>query len=463
MTNIKHAVKSKVNIFLILLITLSTSCTELVEVDLPDTKIDKSEVFKDASTIKAALNNLYLNYLSSSLFNKANTGINFNISLFTDELDYYGSNAASNDIYLNTITDTHSTINNWWNNSYQHIYVINAFIEGVEKTDVLQEKQKNTYLGEAYTLRALYYQYLAIFFGDIPYTKSTDYKLNKNLVRTPYTQVILNIEEDLKIASNLLDYTYRDTNKFYANKAVADLLLIENYLLQNRYDKAEQIAQALIDTNIYNIEIDLQTTFKKNAKSTLWQLSPRSLVGNSATSEALLYIYSNFTTNSSTISDALLNLFDEQDKRKNNWLNKITLDNQDFYQVYKYKNQNNNTDEFSIIFRIEQIYFDLVFSFIMQDKIDKAIDTLNILRQKRGLDNLPVSLNKQELIDYYLQESSKEFFTENARRFIDLKLTNKLEVLQNTKPSFKSHHNLLPIPIKQIEINKNLLPNNPGY
>lgn len=177
----------------------------------------------------------------------------------------------------------------------------------------------------------------------------------------------------------------------------------------------------------------------------------------------MLYIYSNFTTNSSAISDALLDAFDNQDKRKQNWLKKITLNKEDFYQVYKYKNQTNNTDEFSIIFRIEQVYFDLVFSFIMQDKTDQAIDTLNTLRQKRGLDNLPVSVNKQELIDYYLQESTKEFFTENARRFFDLKLTNKLEVLQNTKPNFKSYHNLLPIPSKQIEINQNLSPNNPGY
>lgn len=463
MNFIKHFIKSKINIVLIFLLPLYISCTELVEVDLPDTKIDKSEVFNDPATIKAALNNLYLNYLNSSLFNKANTGINFNISLFTDELDYYGSNASTKDIFLNTVTDTHATISNWWNNSYQHIYAINAFIEGVNNSNVLDKKQKNTFLGEAYFLRALYYQYLALFFGDIPYTNSTDYKFNLNLSKTPYNQLLLLVEDDLKLASNLLDYTYRDVNKFYINKSSVDILLSENYLLQHKYDKAELTAQSLLKENIYNIETDLQATFKKNAKSTLWQLSPRSLVGNSATSEALIYIYSNFTTNSTAISDALLNTFDNHDKRKENWLKKITLNNQDFYQVYKYKNQNNNTDEFSIIFRIEQLYYNLVLSFIMQDNLAQAIDTLNMLRQKRGLNNLPESSTKQELIDYYLQESTKEFFTENARRFFDLKLTNKLEVLQNTKPNFKSYHNLLPIPSKQIEINKNLSPNNPGY
>lgn len=99
----------------------------------------------------------------------------------------------------------------------------------------------------------------------------------------------------------------------------------------------------------------------------------------------------------------------------------------------------------------------------MQDNTKQAVETLNIIRQKRGLDNLPYTLNKQEFTTHYLEESSREFFTENARRFIDLKNTNKLDDLKLIKPNFKAYYNLLPIPYRQLEINKNLLPNNPGY
>lgn len=440
---------------------LITSCTSQIEVDMPNDKIDQSEVYKDIATTKSALNGLYLDLAYSNIFNKSNTGVSFNLSLFTDELNYSGTDAAAKDIYENTILDNHSRIATWWNDSYQKIYPINAFIEGVTNSAFLETDLKKSLLGEAYALRALYYHYLSILYGDIPYTTSTNYNLNKSLQKLPYQEVLLKIESDLTLAAELLDYSYRDPNKFYINKSIAQVLLIENYIAQKKYDKAESTAHLILDQKLYSIEDNLDRTFKKDAKSTIWQIAPR--FTSNVTSEASLYLFSNFTNNSSTVSNHLLSLFDSNDKRKQQWLRKIKINNQDFYQVYKYKNQQNNIDEFSIFYRIEQVYFQLAYSQFKQENTKQAIETLNIIRQRRGLENLPYTLSSQEFITNYLEESSKEFFTENARRFIDLKITERLEDLKLIKPNFKPYHNLFPIPYKQLQINKNLLPNNPGY
>ncbi|MCA4807003.1 RagB/SusD family nutrient uptake outer membrane protein [Myroides odoratimimus] len=439
----------------------SASCTSQIEVDMPNDKIDQSEVYKDVATTKAVLNNIYLNFSSSYIFSKSNAGPSFNLSLFTDELDYYGTNIYSNDMYENSITDNNSYISSWWNDSYQSIYTINAFIEGVKNSTYLDNDLKKQFLGEAYTLRALNYHYLTILFGDVPYTVSTDYNHNKSLKRLPYQEVLQKVESDLISAVEILDYSYRDPNKFYINKSTALVILVENYIAQKKYDKAETTARLLLDQKTYSIENDLSKTFKKDANSTIWQIPPK--FTTDITSEASLYLFSNFTLNSSVITGNLLALFQDKDKRKKEWLNKITLNNEDFYQVYKYKNQQNNTDEFSIFYRIEQVYFHLAYSLSMQNNVKQAIETLNIVRQKRGLEDLSTSLSKQEFITNYLEESTREFFTENGRRFIDLKITNKLDDLKISKPNFKSYHNLMPIPYRQLEINKNLLPNNPGY
>jgi hypothetical protein len=451
----------KITISFILIGLLFTSCTDQIEVDMPNDKIDQSEVYKDIATTKAMLNGLYLDLTNSSIFSKSNGGVSFNLSLFSDELDYSGTETAAKDMYENTILDTNSKTTAWWNDSYQKIYPINAFIEGVTNSSFLETEFKKPLLGEAYALRALYYHYLSILFGNIPYTTSTDYNTNKSLQKLPYQEVLLKIESDLTLATELLDYSYRDLNKFYINKSIAQVLLIENYILQKKFDKAETTAHLILDQKLYSIEDDLARTFKKDAKSTIWQIAPR--FASNITSEASLYLFSNFTNNSSTISNHLLNLFENNDKRKQQWLKKININNQEFYQVYKYKNQQNNTDEFSIFYRIEQVYFQLAYSQFMQENTKQAIETLNIIRQKRGLDNLPTTLNNSEFINSYLTESSKEFFTENARRFIDLKITDHLEGLKFTKPNFKPYHNLFPIPYRQLQINKNLLPNNPGY
>ncbi|MEC4115092.1 RagB/SusD family nutrient uptake outer membrane protein [Myroides pelagicus] len=440
---------------------LSTSCTSQVEIDAPTDRIDHSEVYKDIGTTKAALNSLYLDLELSAIFNKASSGVSFNMSLFTDELDFYGTSSIIKDIYENNFTDNNSTINSWWNNSYQNIYRINAFIEGVNGSPVLGIDLKKSLLGEAYTLRALYYHYLVILFGDVAYTTSTDYNINQNLKRLPYQEVLLKIESDLKEAIQLLDYSYRDPNRFYINKAIAEVILIENYIIQEKFNEAEKVAHQIIDKDLFQIEDDLSKTFKNQAQSTIWQIAPR--YASRITSEASLYLFSNFTISSATISNNLLELFDNKDNRKKDWLNKISINNQEFYQVYKYKTQANNTDEYSIFYRIEQVYFHLAYSLAMQGNIEKAIESLNVVRHKRGLDNLPSNLNQQQFITNYLEESSREFFTENARRFIDLKITNTLNDLKLIKTNFQPHHNLLPIPFRQMEINKNLRPNNPGY
>ncbi|WP_232234297.1 RagB/SusD family nutrient uptake outer membrane protein [Myroides sp. ZB35] len=441
---------------------LITSCTSQIEVDMPNDKIDQSEVYKDIATTKAALNSLYLDLITNpSIFNKSSTGVSYSLSLFTDELDYSGTVTTTKDIYENIILDNHSRIATWWNNSYQNIYSINTFIEGVTNSAFLETELKKSLLGEAYALRALYYHYLSILYGDIPYTTSTNYNLNKSLQKLPYQEVLLKIESDLTLAAELLDYSYRDPNKFYINKSIVQVLQIENYILQKKYDKAENTAHLILDQKLYSIEDNLDRTFKKDAKSTIWQIAPR--LASDITSEASLYLFSNFTNNSSTVSNHLLSLFDNNDKRKQQWLKKININNQEFYQVYKYKNQQNNTDEFSIFYRIEQVYFQLAYSQFRQENTKQAIESLNIVRQKRGLENLPYTLSSQEFITNYLEESSKEFFTENARRFIDLKITDRLEDLKLIKPNFQPYHNLFPIPYKQLQINKNLLPNNPGY
>lgn len=440
---------------------LSTSCTSQIEVDMPEDRIDHSEVFEDVATTKAALNSLYLDFASTAIFNKSNAGVSYNLSLFTDELDFYGTNANSRDLYENNISNINSLTSSWWNITYQDIYAINAFVQGVSNSTFLEAAFKKQLLGEAYTLRALYYHYLTILYGDIPYTISTDYNLNKSLKKLSYQEVLLNIESDLTTAIELLDYSNRDPNKFYINKSVALVILVENYIAQKKFNKAEQTAHLILDQKLYSIEDNLSRTFKKDAKSTIWQIAPR--FATDMTPEASLYLFSNFNLNSATVTNKLLSLFDNKDKRKEQWLKKINLNNKEFYQVFKYKNQTNNTDEFSILFRIEQVYFQLAYSLYMQEKTKQAIETLNIIRQKRGLEDLPPTLTKQEFLTNYLNESQKEFFTENARRFMDLKITNKLDDLNQVKPNLQPYHNLMPIPYRQLEINKNLMPNNPGY
>lgn len=441
------------------------SCESLIDIDLPDDQINTEDVFKDINTAKGALANLYINVRQSSLFNGSYTGLGTIASLHTDDLNPYGQatnsiTIANVDIYNGNIVSTNSAITNLWTSSYFHIYAINAFINGLSKSNSISENEKKVMLAEARFLRVLYYQYLTQLFNDIPYTSSTDYNYNKSINKLSQNQLYLSLENELDQIIQDLPIEYRHKDRIFPNKSTAELLLAQNYLLQKKYDKAIIQATNVVNNSVYTLETSLDKVFKKDAKSTIWQLSPSDV--NIATLEATNYYFSNKPV-THYLSPSLVNSFEESDLRKQNWIRKIEDNNTIWYHNYKYKNVNNNTDEYSIVFRLEEVYFVLVEAYINQNQTDKASNFLNKIRKRAGLKELPNNLSQEQLKDELLKECRKEFFCENGHRFLDLKRNNKLTLIEQTKPTWNDKHQLFPIPESEILLNTNLLPQNDGY
>lgn len=444
---------------LLFCVLLFYSCESLIEVDLPNDRLNQEDVYKDLNTTKSALNAIYINLRNNPFFSKDVSGTNFRMSLFTDELDFIGTSLEY--FHQNSIEPNDSEVTKWWNTAYQAIYSINLFINNLSQSSYIDTINKNQLLGEAYTLRALYYQNLVQLYGTIPYTVSTDYNLNTTIDKTPIDQVLLKIEEDLLKAVDLLPNQYRSIDRYYVNKAVAELLLAENYLLQKREDLAEFYSQKIVDNTFYDIETDLSKTFKKTAKSTLWQLSPEQ--NTNIVPEASLYLFTAIGGFTAVVSDKLLNEFDVDDLRRTHWITEVNTNNQTYYGVYKYKNRTDNTDENSIFYRVEHAYFILAESLLKQGKELQCIEVINKIRRKRGLNDLALNLNNEQIVHNLLQESYKEFFTESVQRFFTLKRWNKLNELVLTKPNWQDRHKQLPIPETQLLLNRNLHPQNTGY
>lgn len=458
--NPKNNIYRKGVIFIFVIFSpIFLSCTKSVEVGSPNDKINKEDVYTDIATTKAALNYLYSRLRDSAIFSRTSSGVAYSTSLHTDELIYVGNNY--NTFFDNAIQASNTTTANWWNFAYQDLYAINAFIENLTISNTLDKNITDQLLGEAFTIRAIYYQNMAQLFGDIPYTTTTDYRYNTTISKTSYNQVLKLIEADLLKALDLISYTYRGSDKVYLNKASTELILAENYLLQKEYEKAEYYSLSLTNNSQYKLEDDILRIFKKGATSTLLELTPVSAPSN--TPEVTEYLFTALGASSSSISENLYQLFELNDLRKTNWINTIKINNEYFYQPYKYKNKGNNLDELSVVYRIEKAYFFLAESLVYQDKVADAIQVINIIRNKRNLSNLDSNLSRKDFLEELLNESFREFFTESGDRFFTLKRTNQTERLTTLKPNWQPFHILFPIPEKQLLINPKLLPNNYGY
>ncbi|MHC5202131.1 RagB/SusD family nutrient uptake outer membrane protein [Myroides sp. LJL119] len=443
------------HIFFFILITTSISCESLIEIDLPTDQTNTENIFKTEETITSALSSLYSDIRETSPFTGGASGLSTTLGLYTDELESLSTSVTSSNylLYTNNIAENTAIIATLWNNSYSNIYSINSFIEGLEKSEALPDNKKNIFLAEAYLLRALYYQTLIQLFGSIPYTTSTDHKTNTVLKKTDYMDCLLLIEKDLLIANEGLTYTSRSINKFYPTKIVAEILLSTNYLLQKKYEQAELYASKAVNNPEYKLETELNLVFKNNSRSTIWQISNSN--STAATWEARTFIIRT-SSPQFCLSSSLYNSFSNSDLRKEAWTNVYPLKNLPYSN--KYKNAlSPNTDEFSIMFRIEEAYFLLIESLIYQEKEKQAIPILNQLRQKAGITKaLPNSLTKEQVIQEMLDESRKEFFLERGKRFFDLKRNNKLNTLKNTKPNWQDDHSLFPYPERETSLNPNL-------
>ena len=151
------------------------------------------------------------------------------------------------------------------------------------------------------------------------------------------------------------------------------------------------------------------------------------------------------------------------DLRKTSWISSVIVNGNTWYRVDKYKNRTTNTTEYSVIFRLEEVYLLLAETLVQQNKLQEALPYINATRQRAGLMLLTNGLSKVQLLDEILLERRKEFFAEMGHRFLDLKRLNRLQTLTPVKQNWKNFHGLWPIPQKELLMNQNLNPQNTGY
>lgn len=460
----KLNLKYKSILLLLTILLFNSSCEELIEVDLPSDQIHSSKIFEDINLAKSALSGIYTNFRNSSFFNGYSSGAGTILSLYTDELTALADLNSPLDepkFYNNEILSSNISIANLWDTSYKHIYSINSFIEGLTNSTKLDSDQKKILLSEAIFIRSIYYQYLTSLFGDIPYITTTNYKTNTSIGKTTHLEVLDRIETDLKYSLDNLPDSYRNVNRFYPNKACVQLVLAKNYILKKQDNLAEQQLIKILNSSQYSIESNLNRTFKKDAKSTLWQLDSNS--PDARTLEAANYIFQMLPPPLYTLNPSLLNNFSTDDLRRQNWIKDVSKDDQTWSHSYKYKNNTTNPDEYSIVFRLEEVYQLYIETCINTNKLDIAIEYINHLKQRANITPLPLSLNKQQTLKEYLNESQREFFTEHGNRFFTLKRNGQLSILKDIKKNWQDKNSLFPIPEKELLINTKLLPQNNGY
>jgi hypothetical protein len=442
-----------------------TSCKKFVEIPPPTNQLDTTAVFSDSASATAAIRGIYIAMMQNFALNLTTGGLSIYTGLSSDELIPTAKNTNEEDFYKNSLI-AGNTINylQFWSHGYRLIYMTNASIEGIEKSQNLTELVKAKLSGEAHFLRASLYFYLTNLYGPVPLPIATDYRINMALARSTSDLVYGQIINDLQIAEKSLVPAYPTAGRFRVNQYAAKALLARVYLYQEKWREAENKANEVINSGIYVLETDLSKVFLSKSSESIWNLSP--VFPGKETWEGHFVIP---TTTSAipkyVLTVSLLDAFETGDKRKITWTNKNTNNGTGNFYPYKYKLKSTTTTpvEANIVLRLAETYLIRAEARALQNKLDGAISDLNILRRRAGLADVPISLNQQQVFDAVSKERRTELFTEWGHRWFDLKRTGQAsKVLQPLKALWQDSDVLYPIPDTELQNNPYMVQNK-GY
>lgn len=468
--------KGKLILFTVILTgTGFQSCKKAVEVPVPKNSLVGSAVFSDNKTATAVMTGLYNTMHSAANISDGTWSIGKFMGTAADELHNYFIGVAATQFYKNNLSSNPGTY--FWDNFFKFIYIANSTIEGVEQSETLKAEVKQQLLGEARFMRAFINFYAVNLYGDIPLPTSTDYKINNKLTRSSQQEAYKLILDDLLEAKKLLTAEYKSasnlttTEKIRPNKAAATAMLARVYLYLKDWRNAELQATELIGNSTYGL-IPLNQVFLKNSKEAIWQLASANPVYTN-TMDGFFYTLKTTPgiSNHNSMTDWLYNSFETGDARKTGWVGSFTAGATTYRYASKYKNSERSSavTEYFMVLRIAEQFLIRAEARAQQDN-PAALDDLNEIRFRAGLDDYNGATDKPSVLNAIQRERRVELFTEWGHRWFDLKRTGALDALMSGPTGitalkggeWNKNDTILPLPITEIAVNPNLRQNK-GY
>lgn len=454
---------------------LITGCNKLLDAGSPANNVVTSQVYASDSLAQAALIGIYFKMMDN--FGPNNGWMSRYPGLSTDDLSRTSTLIDDQPFLTNTLLSDNTYAWQTWTNSYFYIYQCNDLIAGLTDNHFVTPALRDQLMGEAYFLRAFTYFYLVNLFGDVPLILTTDYSKNAGTSRTAVNEVYDQMVEDLNAAQSLLTNTYAATPNFpsarvRANRMAAKALLARIYLYREKWGEAANAATDVIESGIYQLETDLQQTFRYNSKEAILQFMPVSNAFNTAEG----YIFVPIVPNGKPaiiVSDSVMKYMEPADLRRG-WVRTVTVNGRQYNSPYKYKQNTITTprDEYNMVLRLAEQYCIRAEARARLNQLTDAANDLNTIRKRAGLQDLPTISTQSQAMAAIEQERRIEFFAEWGHRWFDLKrwparaLDGKKridEIMSALRPAtWKTTAALWPISSYERSRNHELT-QNPGY
>lgn len=161
-------------------------------------------------------------------------------------------------------TPSTTFVGSYWKYAYGLIASSNEMLEYAEKnTNWDKPTDAALYQATARFFRAYAYRYLVYLYGDVPYVDRIERQYRTDFTRTPKSEVLQHMIEDLKFAVDNLPSDPDAVEPGKLTKWAALHLLSEVYLMHGDYEKARDAADDVIKSEKFQL---MKTRFGAEAK-----------------------------------------------------------------------------------------------------------------------------------------------------------------------------------------------------
>lgn len=481
-----NIMKNKIAIIIILLGSL-VSCNDFLDLN-PEYLISDQAFFANQNDFETALLGAY----SAMRGMYSGSSIQYLNELSADNAEIVWSSPSANEMQLdqNNVTSTNGIVGGAWNTCLYTISRCNTILNKIEGIE-FDQASKDRIKGETRFLRALSYFYMVQLFGNVPITDinftSPAQVAATDLSLKPAAEVYSKIVSDLTAAETLLPENL-NPDKTKASLYTVKALLGKVYLTQKDYVNAASKLKEVIDALKYSLVPNYKDLFvegNNNRVESIFEIqfvSGKSIGNNYSAlftpAITSMAIFPGNIQGSGRILPTLdlVNAYETGDLRKGASVKEgIPLINGNtapgryglkFIDYTIVDGQDGNVT-FTVLRYADVL---LMYAEALNEGTQTLLahDFVNEVRDRADLEDLS-GLNQDDLRLAIEKERRLEFVYEGHRWF-DLKRTGRLQVVldafyagQGLTFTVEDHEWILPIPQNEVDLNPEVIIQNPGY
>ncbi|TDQ77127.1 RagB/SusD family nutrient uptake outer membrane protein [Sphingobacterium yanglingense] len=461
------------NIVLFALLSTVTACSDSFLSLSPTDTLVEDKFFVNISDAEAALVGVYGTLQKEEAFSNVRDAADIEWAISGD---MYEMDRSANRIELHSLVfpSTNTILKDMYTAAYIGIGRANMVIAKVSAMKDVDEKSQKQIIAQAKFIRALFYYRLVTYFGGVPLIDTPlDASSNLQIPRAKATEVWAFVEKDLQEAKVDLPIRWDAKNVGKVTSGACKALLGKAFLWQKKYPNVITVTEELFDEQRYklldeyrsvfmesnenNDEILFSTQFKESVdaegnnlvKRTAPRGAPAEFTGGQA--------WSNFVPQQHWVNSH------EKDgngriKDKRYWASIIGPGekHQDMpafvmptnvpagwshsgFIMTKYWQKPTlvNSGVNAPVIRFAEVLLNYAEALNEENRGDDAIEEVNRIRTRAGLDDLPNGLVKSEVLDAIFKERRMEFIWEPTGGFSDLNRSGRfLKFIAAERPNY---------------------------